>query len=315
LVSLPKRVLPVALVVAALAAALTLPSAASATPRHTSVQAALTRTDRSQNSLIKRTRRSLAAVNTALQNLISSNKAGDKSLSDRIGNIEAGVPAIVSALTGLKDAATALGSGLTTVGSSLSTLATAYQSVEYGTIGVFDGTTQVGGTLVSSDIPDDGNPAMANGSFPFIVADASSHTLIARARIRSNEADVNDPHTGQVGGVLYVKCMTPNPAPGGFTADHCGATPTGGDMICSAGPTPNETYTFPDGTSKSLPLEQVGGTSRTDTNHPNSSDLNLVAGATPDTCTIPASSPGIYEVTVSAQFTDFPLSLTPGPAD
>ena len=77
--SLPKRA-ALAVAVAALVGALMLPSTAPAASRHTSVQAAITKTDRSQNALIKRTRRSLAAVSRSLSALTASNKAGDKSL-------------------------------------------------------------------------------------------------------------------------------------------------------------------------------------------------------------------------------------------
>jgi hypothetical protein len=308
------------LVLLVLLGALMLPSAASAASRSgPTVRASFTH--RQQDALIRRTRRSLAAVRSALGLLTTKESNDTKSLSDRIGVIERAAPSILGALTTLGNAATQLANGLTTVGSGLTTLGTAYQSVEYGVAGVFDGNNQVGGsgaTLTSADIPDDGNPAQANGSLPYTITDSSAHSLDLRASIRSNEADVQpggDP-TGQVGGVLYVKCATPTfaaPTPP-FTSDMCGGGVHSGDIVCTAGPTPASSFSLPDGSTRSLQLVNIEGTTRTNTSEPSAADQN-VTGAH---CTIPgggAATPGIFEVTADTSFVDLPTSLTPGPAD
>src|SRR5204862_6207944 len=126
------------------------------------------------------------------------------------------------------------------------------------------------------------------------------------ASMRSNEADATTSTAGQAGGVLYAKCAnTPGPGCAG------GAVPIGA-TVCVAGPTPNQNFSLPDGTTRSLPLKNIAGTTRTDTSHPNASDQNITVGSASDHCDIPA--PGLYEITADVQFTDLPTSLTPGPA-
>src|SRR5204862_5729148 len=98
-------------------------------------------------------------------------------------------------------------SGLTTVGGAVTTLGTAYQSVEYGVAGVFEGNSLLGGALISSDVPDDGNPAMANASI--LQSFGGPTSLQLRASMRSNEADATTSTAGQAGGVRYGKA--PNP--------------------------------------------------------------------------------------------------------
>jgi hypothetical protein len=305
LASTLKRGLP-GLVLLALLGALMLPSAAPAASRSgPSVKAAFTH--RQQDTLIRRTRRSLASVRNALGLLTTKEGNDTKSLSDRVSVIEAAAPSILGALTTLGKAATDLANGLTQVGSGLTTLGTAYQSVEYGVAGVFDGSTLVGGVLVSPDIPDDGNPAMANGDVPYVISDGSVHHLALRASIRSNEADVQpggDP-TGQVGGVLYVKCISTTAT----FAGTCHGAAESGRLQCSSGPTANQNFTLPDGSTRSLPLVNIEGTNRTNTAEPNDADQNVTGG----TCDV--TGPGVFEVTADTQFTDLPTSLTPGPAD
>lgn len=243
---------------------------------------------------------------------IAKLRTDQASTTTKLQGVLDGVPTIVSALTQLKD-------GLTTVG-------TAFQAVEYGGIAgtvtldaAAGGTTTATPALVSSDIPDDGNPATLSAQFPIdlsaIPTGAVGATVRLKAAIRSNESDgkagSNDP-AGQVGALLYAQCVRPqgcgeirNPANGTVVQ---AATPPG-SLICTPTQTPAQNFSIPDGTTRSLNLINIPTASSRTSSAP---DVNSPdSGASP--CRLPGN--GSYILFVNAQFVDIPTSLKPGPTD
>jgi hypothetical protein len=219
-------------------------------------------------------------------------------LDTRVSAIEALGPQIFSALTQLKDGLTAAGAGLTKLGS-------AFRAVEYGSAGVYAGTTQIGVFIGSPDIPDDGNSASAAGSFPSDPTVLAGGTpLVLRATIRSNETDgaaTGDP-AGQVGGLLYATCDQ---------AGGCGAVALG-QIGCATGPPPSQPFTTPVGV---LNLHLVNIQQKDSETDPTTPGPSGGVNATGGSCTIPAPAGGTYIIHAQAQFFDLPTSSTPGPTD
>jgi hypothetical protein len=212
-------------------------------------------------------------------------------IDGRLKFIEGAAPAIVQGLTDLKNATTA---GFTKVTET-------FRAVEYGSAGVYAGTTQIGPFINSPDIPDDGNGASAIGSIP-APGLAASTPLVLRATIRSNEADgaaTGDP-AGQVGGLLYATC--------GSSAG-CGAVPPGA-IGCTAGPPPTSPFVTPAGTLNLALVNIQQKDSETDPTTPGPTGGVNATGAT---CTIPTA--GTWIITAQAQFFDLPTSATPGHRD
>lgn len=218
-------------------------------------------------------------------------------IDGRLKAIEAAAPALIKGLSDLK-------TGLETAGGKLAQLGDAYQSVEYGVARLYNGSTEVtGATLVSSDIPDDGNSATASGTLPFVAA--GGEVLTVRGAIRSAESDgaADGPPAGQAGGILYAVCATP-PTSGG----NCGAV-SAGQIGCQTGPPPPSVFQTPAGDQSLtlVPIQQKA--ERTDQTAPSSSGTNVTGGS----CTLPTA--GVWNVFVTTQFVDLPTSATPGPKE
>jgi hypothetical protein len=245
-------------------------------------------------------------------------------LKSTVALIVAGVPDIVSGLTQLKDGLTAAGAGLTTLGS-------AYQAVEYGVakVSATNATVAAGGSITSSDVPDDGNSAVGNGT-AILVATGSPVAVDLKADIRSNEGDNGAGATvGQAGGFVYVKgtqqTFTDNDAdvdPGGgvVAANRDGAETVVQRVACGGAPNPpgifgtvaGDSIVTPTGTVTNLPLKNLpGGIARTDTTHPDASSTSLL----PATCQFAATPGAVYEVYYNVNFVDIPTSTTPGPTE
>jgi hypothetical protein len=226
-------------------------------------------------------------------------------IDNRLKTIEAGVPLVFDGLTKLGEAATQLKDGLTALSAGTTAgftkVTETFRAVEYGSAGVYAGTTQIGPFINSPDIPDDGNGATATGSIP-APGLAASTPLVLRAAIRSNEADgaaTGDP-AGQVGGLLYATC--------GSTAG-CGAVPSGA-IGCTAGPPPTSPFVTPAGT---LNLALVNIQQKSPETDPTTPGPTGGVDATGGTCTIPTA--GTWIITAQAQFFDLPTSATPGHRD
>jgi hypothetical protein len=268
-----------------------------------------------QNAAIGKASKAAAkALNriAALTVVVTKHTQALTDLDTRVKAIEAGVPQVLDGLTKLsaaatqlKDGLTTVGSGLTTVGAGLTKLASNVRAVEYGSAGVYAGTTQVGPFINSPDIPDDGNGASAFGSIPTTTLPAGT-PLQLKAAIRSNETDgaaTGDP-AGQVGGLLYATCAS---AAGCPTA---GPTVPAGAIGCTAGPPPNSPFVTPAGTLNLALVNIQQKNSETDPTTPSSSGVDATGG---NTCTIPGT--GTWVITAQAQFFDLPTSATPGPTD
>ena len=119
-------------------------------------------------------------------------------LKSTVALIVAGVPDIVSGLTQLKDGLVAIqgvlegtvAPALTALQGGLTTLGAAYQGVEYGVakVSATNATVAAGGSITSSDVPDDGNTAVGNGT-AILVATGTPVAVDLKADIRSNEGD------------------------------------------------------------------------------------------------------------------------------
>lgn len=297
--------------------------------------------ERVQNAAIKKTAvaskktaKSLTATRKTVTKLGAQVRLGAKrttGVSARVKAIEDQVPLVTNALQSLSTAATQLKGGIDQLAAgltalkggvdqivvNLTNLGTAYQSVEYGAVKVFrtpaaagSATTAASPALVSSDIPDDGNPATVFGQLPISLN--AGDVLTVRGAIRSNEADgvAGGAPAGQFGVALFAVGTSP------FSATD---VPTDGKLACAV-QTPASPFTTPVG-PKSLTLVNIPVKSaRTDSDSPsdaggapsaNSADSAAV-GAT-GSCTAPAT--GLYLVSVNAQFTDIPTSATPAPGD
>jgi hypothetical protein len=108
-------------------------------------------------------------------------------INGRLKTIEAGVPAVLDALTKLGDAATQLKAGLEAAGAGLTSLKTLATSQEYGVGQVLLGATPAGGSfVVTPDIPDAVQQAQTTQVFNAGAGSGQIHVLVA---VRSNESD------------------------------------------------------------------------------------------------------------------------------
>lgn len=295
--------------------------------------------ERVQNAAIKKTAvaskktaKSLTATRKTVTKLGAQVRLGAKrttGVSARVKAIEDQVPLVTNALQSLSTAATQLKGGIDQLAAgltalkggvdqivvNLTNLGTAYQSVEYGAVKVFRtrGATPPSAAspaLVSSDIPDDGNPATVFGQIPIPLL--AGDKLTVSGAIRSAEADgvAGGAPAGQFG-VALIAVLQPT----------VGTAPTGANSgLACATQTPAADFQTPAGT-KSLTLKNIPlKSARTDSDSPsdaagaasaNSVDSGTV-GAT-GVCTAPFD--GTYLVSVNAQFTDIPTSATPAPGD
>ena len=337
----------VAMLAASLLVALAAAPSASAARADDSATAKKAQSTRTLNRRLNTTRRQVTSARRSLSRLNTS-VAG---LGRRLGSAEGGLgtilgaaPALINGLTQLGDAVrNQIAPGLTTVantlrdtiGPGLTRLGDAYSAVEYGVAAVLldggsAGAIAAGGSMVSSDIPDDGNPAVVRGRTLIQSTGAGTIDFSLRALIRSNEGDNAAANTtGQAGGFATVKRVDPattqsdaNPVTtynqagvvqdcfdddvttGGAANQFVLGTPTGATIVTAAG---NKT---------DLNLVNIGGgTPRTDTTGPTAGSANLFPAAVP-TCEIDTAGAGeLYEVDWTVNFLDIPTTTSPGPKD
>jgi hypothetical protein len=273
-----------------------------------SAKQAKTLNNRQLQRRLNRTNRSVRQSGRGIQSLVNAvngerKKSGeqDAQLSSIFNNV---LPAATAALT-------QLGAGLTQVGAGLKTLGDAYQAVEYGVGGLVvtgAGAGVAGTSGVSSDIPDDGNPAVVNGNGIIVSGGAAAINVDLRADIRSNEADNTATGgtgpVGQAGGFLMVRN-----ADTGVRVPCAGAPNPPGIF----GTQPGASIVTPSGTVTNLPLVNiVNGKLRTDTAAPTAASTGLLPAA----CTFTAGAAGeTYVVDYTVNFVDIPTSTSPGPRD
>jgi len=301
------------------------------------------RTEKRQNSSIKKTSRSVTSLKKSTKQTDDAlGKLANIAADDNRKNtqtIAAVVPAVTAALSQLRDGLTAAGAGLgqlrtglTAAGAGLSTLSQAYQSVEYGAARIFanEGTNPFftlplqGNT---ADIPDDSNGASITGTAIFQKTsgagqpgDATVPTdLRLRGAIRSNEVDgeaAGDP-AGQAGGFIYVKCLG---APNGSQLEGAGCGPGGnsptdnGQLVCAVNTPQPQPFNVPGGATTQPLINLQQRAPRVGVDRPSNTDPIITSTANDGKCTIPAG-PGLYEITIGATFVDLPTSATPGPRD
>jgi hypothetical protein len=265
-------------------------SASAASKHETKQNAAIGKTSKAATKALNRI--------AALTKVVAQQTQGLTDLGVRVKAIEDGVPAVIKGLGDLKVGLTALADGTK---AGFDKVTQTFRAVEYGSAGVYAGTTQIGPFINSPDIPDDGNGASAIGSIP-APGLAASTPLQLKAAIRSNESDggaTGDP-AGQVGGLLYATCGS---------AAGCGAVPAGA-IGCTAGPPPTSPFVTPVGTLNLALVNIQQKNSETDPTTPGSSGVDATGGGT---CTIPTA--GTWIITAQAQFFDLPTSATPSNTD
>ncbi len=224
---------------------------------------------------------------------------------------------------------TQLGNGLTTLSTAVQTqIAPNLQKLgEYGAVAGFvtlpapaGGTTTGTPSIVSSDIPDDGNPATVSGTIPLdlttLPAAAGTATLKLRAAIRSNEADggaTGDP-AGQVGAALVVTCGGNFAAPTTTCGDGT-TTFTPGETVCTL---VNDIASFPT-PAGALSIRAVNIQQKDPRSSPAKPDTGSQdvfasnAAATDRSCLLTGGAE--YVATPTAEFFYIPTSATPGPKD
>src|SRR3954452_24901495 len=220
---------------------------------------------------------------------------------------DAKVTALDTKATGIDNRLKFIETAAPTIVDNLTKLGTAYQSVEFGRAGIFDGdadlTIAAGGAVTSADIPDDGN-TITTGEDAIVVAGAgaTNESLTLKAAIRSNESDGDDAAktAGQAGGYIFVVDIDTG----------------GGRKACIGAPNPpgifgtarGDSIVTPSGTVTNLPLKNIpGGVLRTDQSKPDASSTSLL----PAPCTFAATPGHTYEVHYSVNFLDIPTSATP----
>lgn len=265
-------------------------------------------------------------------------------LTGRVRNAEGGLglilgqaPAILAGLTAVRDQiAPGLSALATTVRDTIAPgligVRDAISSVEYGVAGVViesgAATIAVGTSQVSSDIPDDGNPAVTRAR-TLIQTGAGTDPIkfSLRAFIRSNEGD-NAPNltVGQAGGFATVKRVdftSPEGSPGGYNqagvlqdcADDNPLT-TGAANQFVLGTQPGATIVTAAGNKTDLRLVNIaGGNPRTNTSDPTTAHANLFPAGLPQCTIVPGGANELYEVDWTASFVDVPTSTSPGPRD
>ena len=230
-----------------------------------------------------------------LSDLAKRNENGIKFLT-------AAAPQLVNGLTSLRDASLQLKGGL-------ETLAAAYTSVEYGAVRLWqrpgaggDWEEVPGAKITSSDIPDDGNTATVSASLPFQATGATQIKITGI--IRTNEVEPGASH-GEMGGILYAKCIQ---------APSCGGFIPPGSLACTpVGPPDEREFSIPDGdTTEQTLIPVTGAASRTDSERPNENDKSPT-GDDDDVCTLPFA--GVYELTAAVTFSDIPDTRTPSPRE
>ena len=216
----------------------------------------------------------------------------------------------------------------------LATRGSAYQAVEYGVakVSATNATVAAGSSITSSDVPDDGNAAVGNGT-AILVATGSPVAVDLKADIRSNEGDNGAGATvGQAGGFVYVKGTQQTFTDNDADVDSAGADgivdPANRDgsetvvqrVACGGAPNPpgifgtvaGDSIVTPSGTVTNLTLKNLpGGVARTDTTHPDASSTSLLPAA----CQFAATPGAVYEVYYNVNFVDIPTTTTPGPTE
>jgi hypothetical protein len=282
-----------------------------------------------QDFNIRRSIRQNAHQRTQLNKITNDLTDTIGGLADLKGNVEALVPVVTKALTDLQ-------TGLEFIGGKLLTLGDAYQAVEYGATAVRIGPGGAAGalpfTVISSDIPDDGNTATAAGTIPVSVGNSpgvqvpEDLLLTPRSAIRSNEGDgaaTGDP-AGYVGGLMVMTCGG-GPAGGGACDADPGAGTTAipaGAVLCTAGPPPSTPIDIPGAGPQNFFLVKIQQKAdRTDQSKPDASSENPVGTAVGSGALASAGGCKTGEtgntllVNIQTQFADIPTSTSPGPKD
>jgi hypothetical protein len=306
------RRLPVALVAACLTAGLAAGPAAAASSDGPALASAAAKKERKAPSVKSRVAQSSTELRRVRETVARLEQVTNAN-QGAVAFLTAAAPQLVNGLTQLRDASLQLKGGLETLGA-------AYTSVEYGAIRVYSSPAGQenwkeieGAVLTSADIPDDGNTAFVSGSLPFQATGATDIKITGI--IRTNEQEPGVSH-GEMGGVLYAKCIQPPvPAvdPGACDTPAGANTLPSGSLACAPiGPPDERSFSIPGGTTDQS-LTSVGiGVGRTDSGRPTSRDPSPT-GNDDEVCTLPG--PGVYEITTAVIFSDIPDTRTPSPRE
>jgi X-X-X-Leu-X-X-Gly heptad repeat protein len=161
----------------------------------------ISKTDRAQNTAIKKVSRTAASANRTAKSASRSAKSATRSAAAGLASAtvagrkadgaQAGVNAVLAGVPQITDGLRQLAAGLQQAAAGLTTIGQALAAQEYGTVEVKLGDDVVlGSVLNSSDIPDDSNGATLTGTVLVPVPAAATGTAVKLlAGVRSGESD------------------------------------------------------------------------------------------------------------------------------
>lgn len=165
----------------------------------------VSRTDKAQNTAIKKAQRSATSAGKSAKSASKNAKKALKDAATGIANAKTadgkaaaaqnGLNVLFSQVPAVLDGLTKLAAGLTAAGDGLTKLGNAVAAQEYGVVKVqVAGADAPGAVLTSSDIPDDSNAATVSGTVVVPVpVGATDAPVTLLAGVRSGEADGNGP--------------------------------------------------------------------------------------------------------------------------
>jgi hypothetical protein len=286
--------------------------------------AKVSKTDKAQNSAIKKQGTAIKKVTKTASSASKSAKAAGKSAAQGIADAKAaagkadaaagtangilgGIPAVLDGLTKLATGLQQAADGLTKLGANAA-------AQEYGVVKVQLGTADVGGAiLTSSDIPDDSNAAVVTGTMIVgVPANTPSVPIRLLAGVRSGESDGTGADN-PVASAGIVAMSVASPAGLTVTGGNPGlpstvpitSAPIGGDGTPPVYPIPNKAprvdatpnpFSFP--TDLAIDLTAAA-------------TLQPITGATtPFSVSNPSGSAAFVVVSVTVRFNDLTASAT-----
>jgi hypothetical protein len=154
----------------------------------------LSRTDKAQNTAIKKANKTATTAGKTARNAAKSATKGitdAKTAAGKAAAAQGTANGILSQVPAVLDGLTKLAAGLTAAGDGLAKIGNALAAQEYGVVKIQLGTTDApGAILTSSDIPDDSNSAVVSGTLVTSVpAGATNVPIRLLAGVRSGETD------------------------------------------------------------------------------------------------------------------------------
>jgi X-X-X-Leu-X-X-Gly heptad repeat protein len=209
----------------------------------------ISKTDRAQNTAIKKVGRTASRANRTANTAKSSAAAGlaaAAAAARKADGAQGGVNAVLAGVPQITDGLTRLADGLRQAADGLTTIGRALTAQEYGVVKVqIAGTDVPGAILTSSDIPDDANSAIVTGTVLAAVPGGLAGTplpVTLLAGVRSGESDGTGPDN-PVASAGIVSMVVNNPTGSGAVTITGGtsripAVPITSDANAAAGGAP-----------------------------------------------------------------------------